>query len=534
MNRRSFLKGSLTLAGLGLYGCPKADSSDRPLQGQRRDPSFRDGHRLRDGDFPPEPAREVRAKGLILGGGISGLSAGWRWSRAGLTDYRLLELESKVGGNSRALTYSPTSAPIGAHYLPLPNTEAKAVRLLLSEMGVISPEGALQTEHLCHSRQERLFYGGHWYEGLIPQAGLDQGSLDQVAAFQAHIQGWRAKRDRRGRKIFALPLHFSSQEPEYLGLDKISFAHYVEQQGWSDPFLLWLLEYACRDDFGASSSKVSAWAGLHYFASRDGGGLGDPDDVLVWPEGNNRLAEFLRQQQKGQVSTGALVVRLEQDDDEVVVDYLDLGKKNLVRVRCEAALCCLPTFMRCKLLEEEPRPQFQYHPWLTANLVLDRTPQDLEAPGHVAWDNVLHQSESLGYVVATHQHFSAQPHQPTVWTWYRPFPEGEPTELRRHLLEAKWEDWADTVLTELEVVHSDIRQCCRQLDITILGHGMIRPSVDLVWGKAMAQARKPQGRIYFGHGDLSGMSLFEESQFRGVLAAETALSDLGQQFESYL
>ena len=31
-----------------------------------------------------------------------------------------------------------------------------------------------------------------------------------------------------------------------------------------------VVEYSCRDDYGVSHSKVSAWAGLHYFASRAG------------------------------------------------------------------------------------------------------------------------------------------------------------------------------------------------------------------------------------------------------------------------
>ena len=526
------------LAGLGLAGCPSVEPA-LSLRGQRKDPNFQQGHRLRKPDFPAAPSRRERVTGVILGGGVAGLSAGWRWTRAGLTDYRLLELESQVGGNSRALSYPSGSAPIGAHYLPVPNTEARAVRRLLTEMGLLTIDNGrptLDSRHLCHSRQERLFYEGQWRDGLIPHQALSQRSQDQIARFQEHIGKLSRLRDSAGRKVFALPLHFSSTEEQYLALDRMSFADYVSRLGWDDPFLLWYLNYACRDDFGGNLENCSAWAGLHYFASRDGGGLGDADDILVWPEGNNRLAEFLKGEQEGQIHTGSLVLEVAPSESGVTVDYLELASGERVRLEAEACLFCLPSFLRPYLLKGQPAlDRFLYAPWLTANLELTGPPKDLEGPGFTAWDNVLYDSSSLGYVVSTHQRLDTAPNQPTVWTWYQPFPDEAPEVARKSLLEARWEDWSQRVLDELEVVHADIRKRCQTMDITILGHGMIRPSVDFIWSRQLEEARRPQGRLFFGHGDLSGMSLFEESQFRGVLAAEQALSDLGVDFnESFL
>ncbi len=488
--------------------------------------------------MPSEPVSSERVEGVILGGGISGLSAGWRWSRAGFHDYRLLELEDQVGGNSRALAYKATSAPIGAHYLPLPNEEARAVRRLLREMGYLDWNGSawqVAQEHLCHSRQERVYYRDSWHDGLVPRAELSDSALRQFEAFDAHIEGWRERRDQKGNKVFALPLHYSSREPEFLALDKLSFAEHIRSQGWDDPYLLWYLNYACRDDFGGTIDNCSAWAGLHYFASRDGGGLGHPGDILVWPEGNNRLARFLREQQLGEVATGSLVVAVDHKGDGVTVDYLDLASQQLKRLEAKVALFCLPSFMRGRLIADDVATDaFVYPPWLTANLALDRTPEDIEAPGFIAWDNVIHGSESLGYVVATHQMLNTDPNKATVWTWYRPFPEGPALETRKELLETSWKTWADTVLDELTPLHSNIRKLCSRLDVTVLGHGMIRPSVDFVWSQSLSRARKAQGSLFFGHGDLSGMSLFEESQFQGVSAAESALAHLGNKVESYL
>lgn len=279
--------------------------------------------------------------------------------------------------------------------------------------------------------------------------------------------------------------------------------------------------------------NCSAWAGLHYFASRDGGGLGGSDDVLVWPEGNQRLAAHLAKDLQTQLRPRSLVLSVQSEGRQVVVDYLDLQAQERRQIVAEVVVCCLPTFVRAKLFSTH-LPGFEYAPWLTANLSLRSAPDDREGRGFVAWDNVIRDSASLGYVVATHQQLAQDPRRPTVWTWYRPFVEQSPKEAREALLEAKWETWADTVLGELEEYHKDIRELCERLDITILGHGMVRPSPGLIWGADMENARRPRDGVFFGHGDLSGMSLFEESQFRGVLAAEQALSHLGQEVESFL
>jgi NAD(P)-binding Rossmann-like domain len=540
LKRRDFLRGSLTLAGLGFCGCPQGSPTreeSRP-RGSRRDPNYQQGHRLWEGSLPEQPSRIESVRGVILGGGIAGLSAGWRWSHAGFADYRLLELEQEFGGNSRALKYPASMAPIGAHYLPLPNVEARAVRRLLEEMDILrfrSGRWQLAEEHLCHSRQERLYFQDAWHEGLIPRDVLSPSALQQLERFQRHIRQWREKRDGHGRKIFALPLQYSSREPQYLSLDQMSFGDYARQEGWDDSFLLWFLEYACRDDFGCGLESCSAWAGLHYFASRDGGGLGGTDDVLVWPEGNNRLARFLRQSQRGDLRAGSLVLSVHANAEGVVVDYLDLATQQRIRLQAQTALFCLPGFMRGRLTGGALKTEaFVYPPWLTANLALDRFPQDQEAPGFVAWDNVIYQSPSLGYVVATHQSLNTDPLRPTVWTWYRPFIDRPAGEVRKDLLTASWSDWAEVVLDELASLHPDIRERCQQLDITILGHGMIRPSVGFIWGPELAQAREPEGALFFGHGDLSGMSVFEESQFRGVLAAEGSLRFLGEKVETFL
>ncbi len=138
MHRRKFLQTSLKLLSLTalspvLGGCPKGPS---PIPGGMVGPSADLGHRLISRDLP-SPGRERKIAVVIVGGGVSGLSAGWKFLKAGFKDFEILEIEPEVGGVS-VWGENPVSAyPWGAHYLPLPTPESGAVRELLEDLGVI-------------------------------------------------------------------------------------------------------------------------------------------------------------------------------------------------------------------------------------------------------------------------------------------------------------------------------------------------------------------------------------------------------------
>ena len=53
---------------------------------------------------------------------------------------------------------------------------------------------------------------------------------------------------------------------------------------------------------------------------------------------------------------------------------------------------------------------------------------------------------------------------------------------------------------------------------------MTRPRPGFVWGEARQRLLNAQDRVLFAHSDLSGYSIFEEANYRGVLAAERVLA----------
>jgi hypothetical protein len=55
---------------------------------------------------------------------------------------------------------------------------------------------------------------------------------------------------------------------------------------------------------------------------------------------------------------------------------------------------------------------------------------------------------------------------------------------------------------------------------------MARPVVGSIFDPRRRNLARRQGRLLFANSDVSGFSIFEEAQFRGVQAAETILHRL--------
>jgi hypothetical protein len=59
-----------------------------------------------------------------------------------------------------------------------------------------------------------------------------------------------------------------------------------------------------------------------------------------------------------------------------------------------------------------------------------------------------------------------------------------------------------------------------------MGHAMVRPAVGSIFSEERRRLAHRDGRILFANSDLSGISIFEEAQYHGVLAAQTVLERL--------
>ncbi|HEX7174075.1 MAG TPA: FAD-dependent oxidoreductase [Pyrinomonadaceae bacterium] len=540
-----FTRREIIAAFLGLPAALAAcrnDEAPRFPDGEIVGASDGIGHRLRDG-LRVEVASEAweRVGVVIVGGGVAGLAAAWRFLREGFDDFVVLELEPAVGGTSRSgEAHGVVPYPWGAHYLPAPSKENRALVTLLDEMGVLEgrdSEGnpVVAEQFLCRDPEERVFYKGRWYEGLYLHAGESAEDETQLAAFNAEVGRWAAWRDARGRRAFTIPVSACSDDAEATALDRVSMADWMRGRGLDSARLRWLVDYSCRDDYGLTAEQTSAWAGLFYFASRLEQPGQETQPLITWPEGNGRLVAHLHGKARGRVRLGlaaADIVPVEEGGRRGV-DVVAVGHdgRSAVGFRAERVVFAAPQFLTRYLLRpyrEGGAPaharEFDYGAWMVANLFLEDRPRSgLGFP--LAWDNVLYESPSLGYVVATHQR--GLDRGPTVFTYYYPLTDDDPRQARTRLLETDWRSWADITLTDLSRAHPEIRALTRRLDVMRWGHAMIRPRPGFVWGGVRAAAQAPFRGVHFAHTDLSGIALFEEAFDHGLRAAEEILRERG-------
>ena len=532
MNRREFLQFVSGLASAGGFLTSCRTDPRHSITGQLQGASHSIGHLLREGGIPA-PFQEMAIPVVIIGGGVSGLSAAWKLKKAGFHDFQVFELEQECGGNARFGENRITPYPWGAHYLPIPTRESKAVVELLEELGVIEGYSASGTpiyreDYLCFDPQERLYMHGRWQEGLLPVVGATRKDLDEYNRFKDLMFSYRRRRGKDGRKPFALPMDLSSRDPEFLNLDRISTYEYLKQNNFHSPLLHWYVNYACRDDFGTHYGNVSAWAGLHYFASRDAGDEEiESTSVLTWPEGNGWIIRRLRESLATSITTHSLAFHVKPTKNAVWVDVYNVQTGLSTRIRAEQVIFSCPRFLAKFMLDPAANDspgildEFEYAPWMVANLSLRGFPVPRSGVP-LSWDNVIYDSESLGYVVATHQ--SLKTYIPeTVFTYYYAMTGSPASRERTRLLEADWNSWLNFIIRDLSKPHPEIAQLIAQVDVFRWGHAMVRPRPGFMWGTARQEAAKSIGNIHFAHSDLSGFSIFEEAQYRGVLAAEKIL-----------
>lgn len=498
------------------------------------------GHKLRDG-LRVVPAADAWQKVgvVIVGGGVAGLAASRALLKAGFKDFVLLELEKEHGGTSRSGASQLVSYPWGAHYLPAPMKENEELVALLDEMGVLegtddAGEPLVAEQFLCRDPEERVYYKGRWYEGLYLNAGASAEDLRQLKEFHREIDAWVEWRDGRGRRAFAIPVARSSDDAWAVALDRMSMAAWMDERGFTSARLRWIIDYACRDDYGQTLQTTSAWAGIFYFASRMTKAGVEARPLITWPEGNGRLASYLYGNAHEHVRLGLAAAEIipfeaggRRGVDVVAIDH---EGQTAIGFHADRVVFAAPHFLAPYLVRGYREgfgagsAEFQYGAWMVANLFLKDRPR--EGKGFpLAWDNVLYESPSLGYVVATHQR--GLDRGPTVFTYYYPMCERDARVGRTKLFEMDWHACADVVLTDLERAHTDIRALVERLDVMRWGHAMIRPQTGFIWGDARQKAAQAFRGVHFANTDLSGVALFEEAFYQGTRAAEEVLAARG-------
>ncbi|HVZ46972.1 MAG TPA: NAD(P)-binding protein [Ramlibacter sp.] len=514
--RRAFLAGTASALASGCH--PARDIPGGFAGGA----SFDRGHLLREAHTSSAPARTHRVRVVIAGAGIAGLAASRALRLRGIEDFAVLDLEDDPGGNSRAGAVNGIACPWGAHYLPVPGDDSPEVQDFLEELGLrrrVAGRWEYEELHLVHAPQERLWFRGRWQDGVVPLDAVGNATIAQYRRFAQLVE------DARRVHRFAIPMAVRDDTRAATELDAMTFARWLDRQRLDDAQLRWLLDYCCRDDYGAGIDTVSAWAGIHYFAARHGFHPLAADDaeregLLTWPEGNAFFARTLAASLKERFHGGCVVVRIAAMRRGVEVDALDVRTGRIDRWQADHCIVALPVFIAARVIVNAPvflqrkAAAMRYAPWVVANLHLRALPDD-RAGAEIAWDNVVYGTAGLGYVVATHQKLDPRP-GPTVFSWYCAPGESK----RREVLDSSWQHWRDAALAELSAPHPDLAAKVTRVEVARYGHAMSIPVPGSLALSGMPAVTKP---LSFAHADWAGYSIFEEAFTMGHRAGAIAL-----------
>ncbi len=564
--RRGFLKkvlsGVISLPFLSsMPSCHLGDTIDFPGSIIGEDMSL--GHRLRDGIFrqrlknhhfnPIGPSYSC----IIVGGGCSGLAAGWRLYQAGLKDFLVIEKNSQLGGTSQSGYGNNTDFSWGAHYIETPPAEANFLYPLYEDLNIITGYDSNQRpiinqDFVVRDPEVQLYMGKQladaksWIPHRYPYLLADDHDLASFEKFNRLMYQLNHTLGEDGKKPFTLPIQASSTDSIFRQLDQITMKAYLRDQGFQSELLDWYIDMQCRDNFGTCYHEISAWAALDYFATNFiQFGKKDPNirpiEVISWPEGNQYLVKGMsRNFIKANIKKNALVVDVRNEKNSVLVTYYNILEEKFYTHRSQSVIFALAKFLLPKIVQENAKKtekylkKFEYAPWLVANLHVKQPP----AGKPISWDNIYYreltskENWSLGYILPNYQNrqLCEQDMSPGVITVYVPLLQDGITKERDELWKYTWKYWAQRIVDDLRFMHPNINDLIERMDINQMGHAMIRPIPNYIWGEARQKLKEPIGRIFMAHCDVSGLPIFEQAAYIGFEAAKSVLKLLNISF----
>ncbi len=494
--------------------------------------NFKRGHLLWSGNkqnLSIKSSKKVHT--VIVGGGMSGLVAAYQLKQANFTDFVLLELAEEVGGNSGSTTTPYSKAPLGAHYLSLPNSDNTEMIAFLQHIGLITGQEngkwVYNDRHLCHAPNERLYYRGQFQEGLVPSYGISSETSAEIERFFHEMRELKKALSSKGIQAYNIPLDHADYTEHLVELDKITFETYLKRAGYSKEELLWFLDYCCRDDFGAGYDRVSAWSGINYFAGRKADPANaESTSVLTWPQGNFYLAEQLQKNYPEHIQRNKLVIEVKENGDQVSIRYLDCNTEEIHEIIAEQCIVSSPSYV-CKHILDSPHwPKsffegFQHYPWLIGIVTLSKLPSTNGL--QMAWDNVKFGTKGLGYISNRNQELG-RTDGAQVLSVYLTLDKDHPDKERRRLYGMSEEEMKNLILEELKSIHPDIEEDVMSISFQRWGHGMITPVPGtLQLRENYDELKEKAQRVHLAHTDFSGYSVFEEAFQAGTVAAKKCL-----------
>jgi oxygen-dependent protoporphyrinogen oxidase len=494
-NRRDFVK--FVVAGAVTAGCPIDLSlvAAQTPDSQKSHAADVDGednricHQVRDkgNRFFARPPASARHDVVIVGGGVSGLTAAYRLPHR---DFLLLEKEPHWGGNAYAMEYEGSTYATGSAFLAKDEyTYAFAKEIGLDLLPVNSPDASIIRGGLIPDT---------WGDGLN-KLPFSPAIRESFKKFKKEMLGIEV--EKRTKELFDKP-----------------FSDFLK--GYPAELRQWWDNYG-PSNWGAASEETAAALGI--FALQEMAGESRTDDRYTWPGGlgaiTKKLAEMLQPKYKDRMQTGATTVAVVSGKEEVQVTYM-LGSE-LKTVAAKAVIMATPKFITRRIVDGLPEKQseamhqIRYIPYPVVNLIFDKPVfnhgYDTWCPGNTFTDFVVADwviQKQAGY----QQKFN-------IISCYTPMAE----ENRGYLLnEIGARKIAANVLSDFQKLMPAFNVDPVEVHIYRRGHPLYMSTPGL-YTQVQPLVRQPLDRVFFANTDSEGP---ESTTSEGIHAAERAVKEV--------
>ena len=469
-SRREFIK--YVVGGSVAAGCPVDQALLAEPQPQAPSPMvegehFGVCHQVRDGHSFARPEVSREAEVVIIGGGMSGLSAAYFLRDK---DWLLLEKEAHFGGNAYQEEIEGQVFATGAAY----DFRGSFSDQLAREIGIEMPLIDMPDPTIDNGQ----YVPDTWGAGLehLPY------KKEVVASFKRFREDM-LKIDARGK---------------IMELDQKPFTDFTD--AYAPEIAKWWDAYG-PSNWGAITEDTSGYIGVmdaQYLIR------GEDKTRCILPGGlgciTHKLVEILKPKFSERMLGGTTVVSVTQEADGVRVTYLE-GEK-LTTVGAKIAIVCTAKYITSRLVMGLPNEQKQamrrtrYSPYPMINMIFDKPVY------RRGYDNWCPGNSFTDFIVADWTIRNNPGYKPkyNILTFYTPLRESQRSTL---LDEGDCKALAGKVLKDFQKVLPEFNVDPLEIRIYRRGHPMLM-SVPGQYTKNRMIASRPMERIFFGNSDSGG------------------------------
>jgi protoporphyrinogen oxidase len=485
-NRRDFIK--FVVAGSVASGCPvdlSLFAAETPLQPVVDSEDNRICHQVRDGKVFSRPPVSSHHDVVIVGGGVSGLTAAYLLRDR---DFLLLEKEPHWGGNAYLMEYQGNAYATGSAFLE----KAEDTYNFAKEIGL---------EPLPVHDRDSTIIKGEWIANTWAE-GLDK------LPYPASV--------REGFKKFKKDMLAIDLEKRATELYNVPFSDFMK--GYPAEVKLWWDTYG-PSNWGATTEDTAAALGIDDLQAI---GADSVPEFYTWPGGlgaiTKKLSEILQPKFPDQMQLGATTIAVVPDKSEVQLTYMQGGELKTVAAKTVVMAC--PKFITRRLVQglsekqSDAMHQIRYIPYVVVNLIFDKPvfnkSYDTWCPGNSFTDFIV-----ADWVIRNQPGYKQKYN---ILTCYTPMSEDE----RSSLLSGDGaRKKAVSVLDDFQKLFPGSNVDPVEVHIYRRGHPLYMSTPGL-YTNVQPVVRESMDRVFFANTDSQGP---ESTTSQGIVAARRAVKE---------